>query len=119
MKGIMKGEIIKLAKEKGFKSGSDEGFQTGDGFFPLPDNGWTDTEYYLYLCEVQKWLIDDHEIYVVSLPSFAYWTFKIIDVQCNPEKEIERPPYKDVSAFDYDSRDQSLEAGILEALKNI
>ena len=116
MKGIMKDEIIKLANEKGFESKRLEAFLTV--CIARKDRD-SDHFYYLYLCEVQKWLIDDHEIYVVSLPSFAYWTFKIIDVQCNPEKEIERPPYKDVSAFDYDSRDQSLEAGILEAFKLI
>jgi hypothetical protein len=50
----MKEKIIKLAKEKGFLS---KGTRT-------IGNKTDDLTYYLWLCELQKWLRDKHQIFV-------------------------------------------------------
>lgn len=130
--------ISKLLKEKGFeekpfyvKSKTDyiEGY-----VWDLEDN-----EDYLKTCEFQfednirshyylkptigdvlMWLYENHKIWILALPTITgHFTYKILDVQLDPEKPIERPPYKDVNGEDFISPYEAYEAGIEYCLNNI
>lgn len=53
---------------------------------------------------VQEWLRRMHSIWIVALPTITgHYAYKILDVQLDPENPIERPPYKNVSAQDYNT----------------
>lgn len=68
-----------------------------------------------YLEQVKARFIDKYKIFVIVLPVNAgYFTFKLIDIQCDPENEIERPPYENVDGTDYNSYDDALEAGLIK-----
>jgi len=70
-----------------------------------------------FQCQLQKWLRDKHSLHIIIIPTLhCYWTFKLIDVQCNPNNIIERPPYKDVNETDYQTYEKALEKGLYEAL---
>lgn len=61
-----------------------------------------------------------HFMYVLVIPTVTCsWTFKIIDVQCDPQNEIERPPYSGVDANDYNLYEEAMEAGLIEVLNQI
>ncbi len=47
------------------------------------------------------------------------WTFKVIDVQCDPKNEIERPPYSGVDAYDYNTYEEAMEVGLKQVLNQI
>ena len=72
------------------------------------------------IAEVVMWLYEKYSLWILVLPTvtgdFAY---KVVDIQLDPEKSIERPPYKDVSANDYDSPTQAYSAAIEYVLKNL
>ena len=62
----------------------------------------------------------NHFLYVLLIPTVTCcWTFKIIDIQCDPQNEIERPPYSGVDAFDYSTYEEAVESGLKEALTKI
>jgi hypothetical protein len=62
----------------------------------------------------------NHFLYVLLIPTVTCcWTFKIIDIQCDPHNEIERPPYSGVDANDYSTYEEAIEAGLKEALTKI
>jgi hypothetical protein len=51
---------------------------------------------------VLEWLRVNHHLYIIAIPTLGgYFAYKIIDVQLDPNRPIERPPYKDVSGEDY------------------
>ena len=67
--------------------------------------------------EIQTWIRQVHQLHPVIIPTINfYWTFKIIDIQCNPYDRIERPPYKGVHDIDYQTYEECLEEALLECL---
>jgi hypothetical protein len=70
--------------------------------------------------EVIMWLYEKYSIWLLALPTITgNFAYKIVDVQLNPEKPIERPPYKDVSANDYKSPTEAYENAIEYCLNNL
>lgn len=66
--------------------------------------------------QIKTYFREEYKIEVVVLPVNAgYYTFKVIDVQCDPNNRIERPPYKGVDGTDYNSYNKALDAGLTEA----
>lgn len=105
----MKQEIIKLAKEKGFESEATRNIDILKS---------TDLFYYLYLCEIQKWLRESNKFHIT------------IDSLCNSEDNLENFYWmydiKDTSIFfiegsgvDFKTYEEALEKGCFEALKLI
>ena len=74
---------------------------------------------------VQQWLRDIYGWHIILIPVVTMgYTYKITKVwkkDFDPEEEIkvEQPPYKEVNAYDYNTYEEALEAGLLEALKLI
>jgi hypothetical protein len=110
-------ETAKLAKEKGltysdvgcsFRPNGEFTYGRNDeSFFPAPTQSL-----------LHKWLREKHFLYCVIIPTITGdWAFKVIDIQCNPEHPIERPPYNNVNAFDYPIYEKALEDALQEALK--
>lgn len=115
-------ETSKLLKEKGFeqktKSYTKDGklvtvsltirrFNPEKIYYPAPT-----------IAEVVMWLYEKYSLWILALPTITGdFAYKIVDVQLDPEKPIERPPYKDVSANDYNSPTEAYEAAILYCLK--
>ena len=72
------------------------------------------------IADVIMWLYEKHNLWILPLPTITgYFAYKIVDVQLNPDKPIERPPYKDVSAHDYSTPTEAYEAAIEYTLKNL
>jgi hypothetical protein len=70
--------------------------------------------------KVVEWLRVNHSIWVLALPTInGYYAYKIIDVQLNPEKPIERPPYNDVSGEDYHTPQEAYSAAFGYVLNNL
>lgn len=69
--------------------------------------------------KLQKWLRDVHKIHIIIIPTVCgYWTYKIVDIQLDPSNKIIRPPHSTLaSAIDYDTYEEALEEGLIEALK--
>lgn len=105
----MKEELVKhdtfhKAKEIGF-----EWYTTNKGVIVFP----TQTL-------LQKWLRKEHSLHILTIPTVTcYYAFKIIDVQCDPENEIERPPYSNVDGTDWPTHEEALEKGLIAALNLI
>lgn len=61
--------------------------------------------------QIIKWLRLEHKLHIIAIPTpCGYYAFKIIDVQLNPSKPIERPPYKDVDGTDYGTPEEAYSA---------
>ena len=107
-------ELAKLLKEKGFV------FRQNETYYN-PVNGFTKYEEVTStIAEVVMWLYEKHSLWMLALPTVTgYFAYKIVDVQIDPENEIERPPYKDVSANDYNSPTEAYEAAIEYCLTNL
>ncbi len=112
----MKEEIIKLAKEKGFEPIS----LAARGYQNYYDTYKHDSiEYYLWLCELQKWLRERYKI--GFLPShmgnlskfFIYFLNKDYN---DPDVEDGSPEFETDWCKKYD---KALESGCFEALKLI
>jgi len=72
------------------------------------------------ISEAVMWLYEKHFLWIIALPTVTgHFAYKIVDVQLNPEKPIERPPYNDVSANDYNSPTEAYEDAIIYTLKNL
>jgi hypothetical protein len=70
--------------------------------------------------QVIEWLRVNHSIWVLALPTInGYYAYKIIDVQLDPEKPIERPPYNDVSGEDYHTPQEAYSAAFDYILKEL
>ena len=118
----MKNQLIELAKEKGFKPVLFEYIidTLVSEETTLKDSNYL---YYLWLCELQKWLINEYDIFV-GYESFNndYSKFKGQVVFCPLVEKLEHgrllihsKNYKQSS----DDFEQALQAGLLEALKLI
>ena len=97
----MKEELIKISKEKGFKA---------DIMLPY-DN------YYLWLCSLEKWFRDVHDIFIeLFVDAYAgdYWYFiKKFN------KNSETAGLNKLSSTNFDTCEQALEKGLQQALKLI
>ena len=120
--------LAKLLKEKGFdKQGYLQEVWLGnryEGKYPkvkeIPVFGIGATSVLPTIAEVCMWLYQKHGIWILALPTVTgYFTYKIVDIQLNPEKPIERPPYKDVSANDYNLPTEAYRAAIEYTLNNL
>ena len=69
---------------------------------------------------LQKWLREKYKIHLVIIPTVeGYFTYKLLDIHCDPENKIETSPYSDVCSTDFDTYEQALEAGMQKALMAI
>lgn len=136
-------KIAKLLKEKGFdlecfyfytKPNSKMfGIDEHGGIYPIKN-----TAKKLYKCgkeavlnienvylaptiaEVVMWLYKKHSLWIIIIPTVTgNFAYKVIDVQLNPEKVIERPPYKDVSAEDFSEPTDAYLGAIEDILNNL
>ena len=65
------------------------------------------------ISDVVMWLYEKKSLWILALPTVTgHFAYKILDVQLDPKNPIERPPYKDVSANDYNSPTEAYEAAI-------
>jgi hypothetical protein len=72
------------------------------------------------IAEVVMWLYEKHNMWVLVLPTITgHFTYKVVDVRLDPQNPIERPPYKGVSANDFNSPTEAYEAAIQCLLENI
>jgi hypothetical protein len=103
--GYKKGELSLFIEES-----LDEAFAKESNFYCLAPT----------ITEVIMWLHEKHSLWILPLPTVTgHFAYKIVDVQLSPEKPIERPPYKDVSANDYNSPTEAYEAAIKHCLEKI
>lgn len=115
----MQKQLIKLAREKGFKSK-----HIDLDFFTVKDGNLYEYWLYLWLCELQKWLRDEHNInfwvecfYHDGLNYFCESEIKILDF------------FKSIDEYDewfannfignFNSYEKALEEGSKQALKLI
>lgn len=76
-------------------------------------NGYFETFSAPTIAEVVMWIYEKYSLWILPLPTITgCFVYKIVDVQLNPEKPIERPPYNDVGAFDYNSPTEAYESAI-------
>ena len=88
-------ELIELAKETGFepKSAFDlySNLKTGDNIFLT----YTEIDIYLYLCELKKWLMDEHKILVIvdtfGIPEACYYQIWINDELEEDPEDFNKP----------------------------
>lgn len=70
--------------------------------------------------EVLVWLYDVHKLWIIVTPTVdCYFSWKVIDVQCDPQNEIKRPQFKEPNHFEYANPFEALEAAIEHCLNNI
>ncbi len=121
-------EVARLLKEKGFDSHYSTYFYKKKLQISVPYKGqeqkyWLQKDVYpkptLYMA--QKWLRETKGIYIWVEPVIGHrWTVSFCDLNvCAEESDwIERELHKDGYPI-YDSYEDALNAGILEALKSI
>jgi hypothetical protein len=135
-------ELAKLLKEKGFDVPvrnyylqKEKGNYLHEGF---EDSYWGDNRIVNWnkdvvgikpfegflsaptISEVVMWLYEKKSLWILALPTVTgHFAYKIVDVQLDPKNPIERPPYKDVSANDYNSPTEAYEAAIEYCLTNL
>jgi len=130
-------EIAKLLKEREFNepssvivtnknkhhlvSGTEHTLLNGMVFTTAKNKGLPD-----HICsaptiaEAVMWFYEKHSLWILALPTITgCFAYKIVDVQLNPEKPIERPPYNDISANDYNLPTEAYEAAIKYCLEKI
>jgi len=110
----MKEQLISLAKEKEFES-SVIGKSVNAKYSSKPF-------YYLWMCELQKWLREEHRINVESnyLPNIQKYRCLYVPMTKaipNREKYSLRSKYYGID--NHETYEQALEEGLLEALKLI
>lgn len=93
--------LINLSKEKGFESK----IKYADAFHP-------NYEYYIFLCELQKWLREEHKLHVLSYPSFVHIDTYIMLIFHNGNVFAEGVSSKQ-------TYEEALEQGLLCALNSI
>lgn len=135
METLIEFDTAKLANEKGFNKGCINSFDI-DTKEHLSWDIFTwyneDKKIYKYIYEtsnfyyrpsqdqLKNWLLKEHFFYVLPIPTVTCnWTFKIVDVQFDPQNQIERPPYSNVDTYDYSTFEEAYEKGLLEALNRI
>lgn len=72
------------------------------------------------ISDVVMWLYEKHKLWILPLPTVTgHFAYKVLDVQLDPENTIERPPYTDVSANDYNTPTEAYEAAIEYTLNHL
>lgn len=136
-------ELAKLLKDKGFGEGALNfytnprckmfGKDERGRHYPIKNKAkrlWVSGEHFVLdskhvycaptIAEVVMWLYEKHSLWILPLPTVCgYFAWKIIDMQDNPNRPIERPPYNDVDGVDYRTPTEAYEAAISHALTNI
>lgn len=106
-------ELIKLATDKGF---------TSKVIGKSVDNKSIEKDfYYLWMCELQKWLRDVHRIHVSPFADYdlkdktydTYWNCNVILLNWGNDREHHR--VKSIRDF-YNSYESALEEGLFQAL---
>ena len=129
-------ELAELLKEKGFEvphpvaehwdiggkqyviKPYEEGYDELHSEYPPDDANFLGSA--PTIAEVIMWLYEKHSLWLLAIPTVTgHFAYKIVDVQLDPENTIERPPYKDVSAEDYNSPTEAYSAAIKYTLKNL
>jgi hypothetical protein len=104
-------ELIKLAREKGFDF---DVFSFGEenekGETTILSTSNDETIRYLWMCELQKWLRDKHNMYLIPYPDASEQLY-MYDLWGN---DIET-----CIGRDFDTYEEALESGLTEALKLI
>ena len=123
MEKLVEFETAKLANEKGVK------IDCRNTFYVMNDRVYEDLNARAgFIASYQRPTQDGlknilrktHFLYVLVIPTInCSWTFKILDVQCDPQNQIERPPYSGVDANDYSTYEEAMEVGLKEALNKI
>ena len=122
METLINFETLQLAYLKGFNERCNNTFDLMDGVLYTNLNiksEFVSTFQRPSQDQLKNWILKEHFPYVIPIPTSCYWTFKIVDVQCDPNKEIERPPYKEVHANDYSTFEEAFEAGLIESLNKV
>ena len=104
-------KIAKLAEEKGFKTKTVTTKVTNDYLLGGKNVMITEMCIYLWMCELQKWLREVHNIHItVTSISQESWQY-----------HIQKPKDKlgDNYNEDYENYEEALEDGLQEALKLI
>ena len=114
-------ETAKLAKEKGFKTHT---VTTGYTFTYLLGGKnimINDTCVYLFLCEIQKWLREVHNIFVFVDKTRTGGTFQFsIHERLKNENSVYEFRWNVLkNSKEYNTYEEALEAGLQEALKLI
>lgn len=99
----MKEELIKLSKSKGFFSSK----------FCYSD--LDELTYYLWMCELQRWFIEEHKLSLEIMFCKDEFGVEIIDMK-DTENILNESVFIKFSKYTYA---QALETGLLEALKLI
>lgn len=123
-------EQAKLLKEKGFHETTFSYFKISEEhiFNKFPDyeqdpDDWNNNSYLDCYSrpeqwQVVEWLRVNHSLFIIPLPTIeGYYCYKIIDVQLDPEKIIERPPYNNVDGVDYKLPEEAYSAAF-DYIKN-
>jgi hypothetical protein len=129
MEKLVKFETAKLAKEKGFDEKCDFLYNAFSFEYPKQKTPFANSDPHINGTELiarptqdqlKNWLRKTHFLYALVIPTVTCcWTFKVIDIQCDPQNEIERPPYSGVDAYDYNTYEEAMEVGLNEALNKI
>ena len=104
----MKEKLIKLAKENGFSQGRFEDIP----YRTLKSNVYVNDEaYYLWLCLLQKWLLEEHKINIPLWVNHSGWWWEL-------EKDNGTLiSSQDITETDFfQAKEESLEKGCYEAL---
>ena len=116
----MKEELIKLASIKGFQ----QEVNNGVGIFYAGDIFENDKAYFLWLCLLQKWLREEHDIFVYPIPDLPYphnsWKCILNYISPSKSKNIVKEsifPNWDRGVEEGGTFNQSLEKGLQQALK--
>lgn len=69
---------------------------------------------------LQRWLRETYSLHIIIIPTITFdFTFKIINIQSNPENKVELPPYTKVHSMDYSTYEEALKEALYESLKLI
>lgn len=105
----MKGELVSFAKEKEFIGK----YHLGD-CFPIEDYDFSNLEdhWYLWMCELQKWLRENHGIHI-NVDFGIGWGHQLIPVGWSGERFSE----KFIDGRGWDTYEEALEEGLRQGLK--
>jgi len=119
----MKKELIELAKKEGFESNVHiypRCFNAHIGLFDVDKlNNFHDTKYYLWLCELQKWLIYEYKLHIYIVPIGSYKGWHLANIRHLTLDLLADKIDIGAKKESFKSYEQALEKGCFEALKII
>lgn len=112
-------ELIELAKEKGFKS--------VNAYHLNPECDisivYSELDIYLWLCELQKWLRDEHDLYVNAdispLSGYFEWFVHSTKIDLENIESGFAIPKEESKNFEFHLYESALLEGLKKALKYI